>query len=146
MAGYIVIAIVVFLIATLHLILRRQKKDLEFKISVLNKAIEDNQKILFANKAILGRVEIGAFQVRESMLWMYTYYRDLSKILQKVEPHDKEALMKANTMAMKGMAIMAEKFTGTFNVTPEQYLSNKIKMTYTNREGQSFPAPNASVN
>lgn len=143
---YIVLAIIGLLFIAAHFVLRGQRKRIDQRIVNLNEVIAENNKIVLTNKKILNTVELRAFQLKEDMLWMYGHYRDLLTVLQNVKPEDRETLMKATNITRKGMNIVTENFNGTFNCTPEQYLSNKVKMTYTNQLGQSYPAPNASVN
>lgn len=143
---YVILIAASVLMATYYLGIKLYKKVIEKRLATINELIVKNNEVVSTNKKILNTVELRAFQLKEDMLWMYGHYRDLLTVLQNVNPNDKETLMKATNITRKGMNIVAENFNGTFNCTPEQYLSNKVKMTYTNQLGQSYPAPNAGVN
>lgn len=129
-----------------YLLSRLREKAIIRRTLELNEIIGKNREILQVNKQVLGRVEMGAFQVKENMIWMYDHYKDLLTVLQKVKPYDMETLQRAAIATEQGMNIVADTFKGTFNVTPEEYHLKKVRMTYTNQSGQSYPAPNASVN
>ena len=142
----IVTGVIVGSIIASYFLNRFQKKVIENKIAELSNIVIHNQQILSTNKEILKRVEIGSFQVKENMIWMYDHYRDLAIVLQNISPYDKDVLERVTQATIDGMNVISNTFTSTFHVTPEQYRQIKVKMTYTNKLGQSYPAPDAGVN
>ena len=127
-------------------LIRSQVKLVEIRIQEMKQLIEHNDRLVNNSKRINNHIELGVFQAKEHVLWMYSHYKDMLFLLCNVKVDDKEILDRAATATKIGMDAVAQNFTQTFGVTPEQYVSQKYNMTYTNQQGLSYPAPNAGVN
>lgn len=112
----------------------------------MKQLIEHNKKIVTTNKHTMNEIEIGVYRYKENVLWMYNHYRDMLTLICNVDVQDQEVLNRAAAATKLGMDAISDSFINTFRMTPDQYSEIKVKMTYTNQQGQSYPAPNAGVN
>lgn len=134
------------LIAGYRFLIRSQVKLVEIRIQEMKRLIDHNDQLVNNSKRINNHIELGVFQSKEHVLWMYSHYKDMLFLLCNIKVDDKEVLDRAAAATKIGMETVAQNFVQTFGVTPEQYVSQKYNMTYTNQQGISYPAPNAGVN
>lgn len=134
------------LLAGYRFLLRSQLRIIERKIKEYKTVEAHNQDIIKKNQYLMNKIEIGVFQSKEHVLWMYNHYKDMLMLISNVSVDDIEILNRAASATKMGMDSVGESFAHTFGMTPEQYVQQKTRMTYTNQQGLSYPAPNAGVN